>query len=172
MRATVEDVIGCWKSKWRSLKNGLRFRGMEKCSKYIQVLACISNFVSENDHEERLSIQNFSINDLEPRILNDDDNEHAHVDYDDIEHSENEDSDHENSDDDTIPDLDQNIESERTETGAAKRKRRKRAKEVKDSDSANEEREPKERNRRKRVKAVPTNEKIFQKYYAGLPIND
>ena len=29
MRAIVEDVIGCWKSKWRCLRNGLRFRPID-----------------------------------------------------------------------------------------------------------------------------------------------
>ena len=176
MRAIVEDVIGCWKSKWRCLRNGLRFRKVEKCSKFIQILAAISNFVLEHDKEERLSVQNFSIDDLEPRVLNEDDvNQDAHADYEpsDESDSDNEDSDHDSSNDEDdnsedIPELDEN---EQSETEEPKRKKRKRDKAVQNSDdSDNDERETKEpkRKRKKHDIIIPTNEQIFQKYYAGL----
>ena len=51
-RAVVECGIGQLKSRFRSLKNGLRFRCISKCSKFIMVCCALHNFILKNSAED------------------------------------------------------------------------------------------------------------------------
>ena len=51
-RNTVERTFGILKRRFSGLRTGLRMPSMEKCSRLIQVLCAIHNFILRNDYED------------------------------------------------------------------------------------------------------------------------
>jgi hypothetical protein len=52
-RVVIENIFGRIKNKFRVLKDGLRFRDMEKCAKLVLVCFAIYNFLLDHEgHEE------------------------------------------------------------------------------------------------------------------------
>ena len=62
-RVSVERCIGILKRRFPSLQSGLRLPSMQKCSRVIQLICAIHNFITREENDEDL------VDHLEPVVL-------------------------------------------------------------------------------------------------------
>ena len=67
-RQTVERSIGILKSKFGALKDGLRLRNMVQCTRLIEILCSVHNFIIRANQSDEIADEEINLEDFGPAV--------------------------------------------------------------------------------------------------------